>query len=349
MAINPQICHLCLNMPPIKKLAVVSNLYFYRNLYSREPLACVACKKPLTNSLVKIVDKIMFHENCNKLQPNIQNEVQLLQHKLKQSTLSLQNETQKVQQLTDANLKLFDEIKICNQLQNKIQLLEHRLEQTTLSLQNGTQKVKQITDANLKLLDEIKTCRQQQNINQKHKFDDFRIYEQKKISAAIRLRLLEFCRAEFGAALIIDEFTVSNFVVAVVNAIQNNPQFLFLWNLFYEQLSYALLCPKCFLNSSTLSHQELVETCKKHQAILVNFNGKYYGGIFIGYAPPDKNKAVIQWFEDNSFSVMDVDTCYKLSNLTVVPEDKSIEQAVIYNTRSTTKFWTDFPLLLSEK
>lgn len=283
-------------MPPIKKLAVVPNLYFYRSPYSRERLVCVACKKPLDNSLVKIVDKVMFHENCNQLQPNT--EVELLQHNLEQTTL--------------------------------------------LRLQNETQKVQQLTEANLKLLDEIKIYQQQ---NQRPKFDDFRSCEQKKISATVRLRLLEFCSAELGATLIINDFTVSNLVAAVVNAIQDSPQLLFLWNLFYEQLSYVLLCPKCYLNSPTLSR--LIETCTKHQAILANFNGKYYGGIFIGYAPPAKNKVIIQWFEDNSFSVMNVDTCYELTNLTVVPEDKSIEHAIIYNTRSTTKFRADFPQLLT--
>jgi hypothetical protein len=342
-------------MPQIKKLGIIQGLYYYKR--SKFIDLCGVCKQPIVNTLVRIVNKKIFHENCITVSES-ESPIEKLQLDLENASEQLASDKRYLfcgmckKEITIksgdilvriADGKMFHEN--CNtppDIHQELKFLQHKLAQETSTLQLETQKVQQLTDANQKLLTEIQRYRQQQIPT--HKFDDFRAYTRRKLNIGVNLQLVEFCKTQLRITLIAN-FTIGKLVSVVVKAIQDNAQSVFLWNLFSEQLGYALACSVCYTNSSMCTHQELALRCRNHQAILVNYNGIYYGGIFIGYAPPDKTKVVIQWFEDGSFSVMDVSTCYNLTPLNTMTDDKSIPYGNIYNEGSDRKFWVQFPEL----
>jgi hypothetical protein len=157
---------------------------------------------------------------------------------------------------------------------------------------------------------------------------EFKDYHNEKLNTEILSKLIIFINERIGLGL------DSSKGYSVGELIEITIKYHTFWDLFYEQLCYALVCGDCFLTGK----------CTKHQAILVNYNGTYFGGIFVGYVLKDKTRAIIRWFEDGDFfSLMDISACFMLPDPSY-GDHKSIEAAILYNSTSINTQSIVFPV-----
>lgn len=168
--------------------------------------------------------------------------------------------------------------------------------------------------------------------------DDFDEYYDQFLNAKVKARLSAFLKSH-GIDIQMDhpDVTIGQIVCRVAN-------FETVINTFYEQLIYGILCPACYLSAHPgQTHKGF--KCTKHTAVVVYWEGNFQGGIFVGYTSKLQDKALIQWFDRDMFTVVKIETCYKLSKF-----DSSVAYATLYNNTKAEAEGANLPLMyLSSK
>jgi hypothetical protein len=357
-------------------LKIVPNIYFYRS--SNKNVKCVLCQNSIEDCLVIMRNGTMIHENCanfnaiNQLQLKCQEQTTFIQALSLETELKEKETSKLINQLEEQTAHIFaleaklrntthpEQLEVkCRDLARQVEEMENtsgcfecedkniQINELKKDLKELKEKIEILINENLirsGQVQELKDINENvQQRNKKKKFiDKFKRSFKIKLGIQVNEMLIKFCSDQLNIKFKVkkcENITVYKMINTVSKATNDE----FELHLFYEQLSYALVCKVCYLNSSCWTNN-LGKSCRNHQALIVDFNGIYYGGIFIGYTPGDDSKAIIQWFENN-FSLMDINNCFELPSSST---DKSVQSAIAYNEKRSNKtHWIKFPKIES--
>lgn len=341
------------------------------NVYLGNDVKCAVCKNSIENCLVMFKNGTLIHDNCANNSPLKQlqlkceehtnyikvltTEAELNERKISDLINQLESQNAHIQVITaEAELRKTTTTELIKKLESKCEDLTREIELAEIAECIGCEiknmeiseletEVKELKEkiqifnrenliqfgqiAELKYMNEDL----QQQRNKKKFIDKFKGCLKKNLGIRVNKMLLHFCSAILNIKFKNNQYeniTIHKIITTVTKATSSE----FDLHMFFEQLSYALVCKVCYLNSSCMPNN-LRTTCKNHQAVLVDFNGIYYGGIFIGYGFRDESKAIIQWFENN-FSLMDINKCFELPSSST---DESVLSAIAYNEKRNKK------------
>jgi hypothetical protein len=131
------------------------------------------------------------------------------------------------------------------------------------------------------------------------KIKNFNDYLEMKLSSLVFANLLYYCEVDPATTPV---HTICDLLNCAKSLSASK------WDIFYEQLVFALRCQKCYLNS-------LSGECKEHKGIICLYEDKYYGAFYIGEDVSEReNKVIVLWCEDipGRFSLVRSEDCYEV-------------------------------------